>query len=391
MLFPQFLEEALTKRRAQQRYRARRIMHGAQGVEVSLDDGRAAINFCSNDYLGLANDSALREALVATQHDCGVGSGASHLVCGHSTEHQALEEELAAFCGRERALIFSTGYMANLGIIQALIGRDDEIFEDKLNHASLLDAALLSRAIRSRYRHVDMTHLEQRLARSTARLKLIVSDGIFSMDGDAAPLNALADLAEAYGAWLMVDDAHGFGSEGLHGAGLQQHFGLDQARLPVLVGTLSKAFGCFGAFVAGSEALIEYLLQFARPYIYTTAMPPALAAAAREALRCVVRDNWRRERLHANITLFRELATEHNLPLMPSRSAIQPLIIGDDASALRYSQRLFDAGFWVSAIRPPTVPEGTARLRITLSANHRAEQVRALVEACVSIRAESAS
>jgi len=374
------LAPALAERRASSQYRHRRCLDSPQGPHLRLD-GRELINFCSNDYLGLANHPEVTDALAQAAGRWGLGSGASHLVSGHSREHQALEEELAAFCGRERALLFSTGYMANLGAMTALVGRGQAVFEDRLNHASLLDAGLLSGARFQRFAHNDPEDLAARLAASSARRKLVAVDGVFSMDGDAAPLAELAALAEREGAWLMVDDAHGFGYLGREGAGSLEAQGLSQREVPVLMGTLGKALGSFGAFVAGSDTLIETLIQFARSYIYTTALPPAVAAATRVSLRLVQSEGWRREHLHRLIARFRSGAKDLGLALMDSVTAIQPLIVGDDARALALSERLQAQGYWVAAIRPPTVPKGSARLRVTLSAAHSQEQLDGLLAA----------
>lgn len=346
-------------------------------------DGRSLVNFCSNDYLGLANHPELVSAAQAATQAYGFGGGASHLVCGHSHEHHALEEELAEFTGRDRVLLFSTGYMANIGVLQALLDRHASVFEDKLNHASLLDGAQICRAKRLRYAHVDMAQLDRQLLASKTPDKLIVTDGVFSMDGDMAPLPELSDIALRHHAMLMVDDAHGFGVLGENGGGLQEHFGLSQDQLPVLVGTLGKAFGSFGAFVAGSEDLIEYLIQFARSYIYTTSMPPAVAAATRAALHIIQTEKQRREHLWQLISYFKQCCNEQGIHLMPSDTPIQPILVGDDGDALALSQSLKDKGLWVSAIRPPTVPEGSARLRVTLSAAHTRSQIDLLVE-CLS-------
>lgn len=385
----QTLASALQERRQKHLYRHRRLLESAQGPGVRVD-GKNYTAFCSNDYLGLANHPRVIAALQQGATAWGVGSGASHLVNGHSAEHQALEEELAAFCGRERALLFSTGYMANLGAVTALLGRKDAVFEDRLNHASLLDAGLLSGARFQRFRHNDLEDLERRLTASKAQRKLIAVDGIFSMDGDSAPLPELAQLAERHNAWLMVDDAHGFGCLGSTGAGSAELQGLNQHQLPILMGTLGKAMGTFGAFVAGSETLIETLIQYARSYIYTTALPPAVAAATRVSLRLLQEESWRRERLAGLITDFRDGAHALGLKLMPSDTAIQPLIVGDDARALSLAEQLGERGLLVIAIRPPTVPVGSARLRITLSAEHSREQIAQLLEALADLTQEAA-
>lgn len=344
-------------------------------------NGRSLLAFCSNDYLGLVGEPRVSEAFKQGANRYGVGSGAAHLVSGHSTEHHALEEELAVFTGRERALLFSTGYMANLGAISALLGRKDAIFEDKLNHASLLDGGRLSGAKLLRFRHNDLDHLQARLQANTAAHKLIAVDGVFSMDGDLAPLPELVEIARRRDAWLMVDDAHGLGCLGASGAGCVEHFGLNAQQVPILMGTLGKSFGTFGAFVAGSEALIETLIQFSRTYIYTTALPPAVAAATRVSLRLLQEEHWRRDQLRTLIDHFRVGAEQLGLPCGASMSPIQPLIVGDEKRALAISSALMEQGIWVTAIRPPTVPIGTARLRITFSAAHSVSDVDRLLEA----------
>jgi 8-amino-7-oxononanoate synthase len=350
---------------------------GPQGVEL-LVDGRRMLAFCSNDYLGLAADPRLVEALRRGAQTYGVGSGSAHLVSGHSRAHHALEEELAAFCERERALLFSTGYMANLGVIAALLGRGDAVFEDRLDHASLIDGGLMSRARFQRYPHADVAALDPMLDTDVPR-KLVVTDGVFSMDGDVAPLADLAGLCRRRDAWLMVDDAHGIGVLGPQGRGSVAAAGLGQAEVPVLMGTLGKAVGTAGAFVAGSEALIETLIQLARPYIYTTAMPPAVAEATRASLRIVAGEEWRRERLHGLVARFRQGARRIGLELLDSETPIQPILLGDSMTALRWSEALRRQGILVTAIRPPTVPADSARLRVTLSAAHTPAQIDALL------------
>ncbi len=373
------LAENLARLRQRGLYRTRRVIDGAQAVTVEVD-GRRLINFCSNDYLGLAGHPAVVEAFRRGAERYGVGSGSAHLICGHSRAHHALEEELAEFTGRARALLFSTGYMANMGMISALAGKSDWVLEDRLNHASLLDGGLLSKAAFKRYRHADLGDLEDKLA-NPGRRRLVVTDGVFSMDGDLAPLPEMAALTKKYPATLMVDDAHGLGVLGQDGGGVLQHFGLAEAEVPVLMGTLGKALGTFGAFVAGSEELIETLIQQARTYVYTTAIPPALAEATRASLKIVVAEQWRREKLRALVEHFRAGARQLALPIMESITPIQPLLIGDSRRAVACSEALSAQGFWVSAIRPPTVPPGKARLRITLSANHEISQIDALLSA----------
>ncbi|HXG27856.1 MAG TPA: 8-amino-7-oxononanoate synthase, partial [Nevskiales bacterium] len=311
----------------------------------------------------------------------GLGSGASAYVTGWNAEHQALEEELAEFVQRPRALLFSTGYQCNLGVIQALVGRGDEVFSDALNHASLIDGCRLSGAAIHRYAHADVANLARQLDQPAAGRRLIVSDGVFSMDGDTAPLAELAALAARQDAALLVDDAHGFGVQGPQGRGSLAALGLGIDEVPVLVATLGKALGGFGAFVAGADELIEYLLQRVRTAIFTTAMPPALAAAMRTSLRLLQAEGWRREQLHALIARFRAGSRQLGLPVAESSTAIQPLIAGDEDRALRLSAALQARGFLVGAIRPPTVPPGTSRLRITLSAAHTEQQVDALLDA----------
>ena len=374
------LAPALAERRRLHRYRQRLTQTAPAGRQARVG-GRHYLNFCANDYLGLANHPDVIRALQDAASDTGAGSGASHLVCGHSYHHHALEEALADATGRPRALLFSTGYMANLGIIGALLDKQDAVFQDRLNHASLIDAGLACGARFRRYLHNDPASLGAQLDKAgDARRKLVVTDGIFSMDGDAAPLAALCDAAESRDAWLMVDDAHGFGVLGPQGAGTPAAQGVDH-RVPVYMATLGKALGSFGAFVAGSDDLIETLIQFARPYIYTTAMPPAVAAATLVSLRLTQAADDRRELLAAHIRRFRDGAAQLGYTLMDSATPIQPLLIGSDADAVALSERLRERGCLISAIRPPTVPEGTARLRITLSAAHTPQDVNTLLAA----------
>ena len=343
-------------------------------------EGERLLAFCSNDYLGLANHPEVVRAMQQGAAKWGVGGGASHLVLGHSTPHHALEEALAEFTGRPRALLFSTGYMANLAAVTALVGQGDTVLEDRINHASLLDAGLLSGARFSRYLHNDAVSLASRLQKATGNT-LVVTDGVFSMDGDLADLPALCAAAKQKDAWVLVDDAHGFGPLGATGAGIVEHFGLGVEDVQVLVGTLGKAFGTAGAFVAGSEELIETLIQFARPYIYTTSQPPAVACATLKSLELLRTENWRREHLNKLIARFREGAAAIGLTLMDSATPIQPILIGDSARALRLSALLRARGLLVTAIRPPTVPAGSARLRVTLSAAHSEAQLELLLQA----------
>ncbi|MNJ21612.1 8-amino-7-oxononanoate synthase [compost metagenome] len=373
------LRARLEQRRAADLYRQRPLLQSPQGPHVVVD-GQPLLAFCSNDYLGLANHPEVVAAWRAGAERWGVGGGASHLVIGHSTPHHEVEEALAELTGRPRALLFTTGYMANLGAVTALVGQGDTVLQDRLNHASLLDAGLLSGARFNRYLHNDPTSLANRLGKAVGNT-LVVTDGVFSMDGDIADLPALAATATARDAWLMVDDAHGFGTLGRNGGGVVEHFGLNHEQVPVLIGTLGKACGTAGAFVAGSEALIECLIQFARPYIYTTSQPPALACATLRSLQLLRSEHWRREHLAALIQQFRSGAEQIGLQLMDSFTPIQPILIGDSARALRLSQMLRERGLLVSAIRPPTVPAGSARLRVTLSAAHSEAQVQLLLDA----------
>ncbi|MCK9704213.1 8-amino-7-oxononanoate synthase [Pseudomonas syringae pv. syringae] len=363
--------------RAAHLYRQRPLLQSPQGPQVIVD-GQPLLAFCNNDYMGLANHPEVIAAWQAGAERWGVGGGASHLVIGHSAPHHELEEALAELTGRPRALLFSNGYMANLGAVTALVGQGDTVLEDRLNHASLLDAGLLSGARFSRYLHNDVSSLEARLEKSVGDT-LVVTDGVFSMDGDIADLPALARSARAKGAWLMVDDAHGFGPLGANGAGIVEHFGLSMDDVPVLVGTLGKSFGTSGAFVAGSEELIETLIQFARPYIYTTSQPPALACATLKSLQLLRTEHWRREHLTRLIQQFRRGAEQIGLQLMDSFTPIQPIMIGDAGRALHLSQLLRERGLLVTAIRPPTVPAGSARLRVTLSAAHSEADVQLLL------------
>jgi len=386
-MLPFDLETELEQRRAAGLYRTRRVLEGAQTVEAVVD-GKPCITFCSNDYLGLANHPQVAAAMKAGIDRYGVGGGASHLVNGHSAAHHELEEALAEFVGRPRAVLFSTGYMANLGAVGALMRKGDVIFEDRLNHASLLDAGLLAKAEFARYPHADVENLSRRLESSEDRRQLIVTDGVFSMDGDLAPLPRLCRLAKDRQAWVMVDDAHGIGVLGARGAGTLEHFNLGTEEVPVLVGTLGKALGTAGAFVAGSEALAETLIQHARTYIYTTAMPPAVAVATLQSLRLVIEEPWRRDKLRGLIERFRRSASEMDLELMPSDTPIQPLMVGAADRAVRLSEALWARGLLITAIRPPTVPKETARLRITFSAAHTEQHVDRLLAALDELREE---
>ena len=367
--------------------RTRRLLQSPQQAEVRVD-GRDVVAFCSNDYLGLAADPRLNEAAREGVSRYGVGGGASHLILGHSEAHHALELALAEFVSLPRALLFSTGYMANLGVVTALVGRGDAIFADKLNHASLNDAAQLSRAEFKRYQHGDLAMLERALAAHPARRKLVVTDAVFSMDGDIAPVPELLELCERHDAWLLLDDAHGFGVLGVTGAGVLQHFGVASERI-IYMATLGKAAGVFGAFVAGAPALIEWLLQRARPYVYTTATPPMLAHTLLKSLEIIAAESERRELLARLIARLKQGCAGLPWRLMSSDTAIQPLVIGATDAAMRVAEALLQRGLLVPAIRPPTVPEGTARLRSSLSAGHTLAQVDRLVQALQEIGARA--
>lgn len=423
------LQAELDSRAAQGLLRRRRTLSTPQGVHITVD-GNSYLSFCSNDYLGLANHPKLIEALQLGAQQYGVGSGASHLVSGHFDAHHTLEQALAEFVGKPAALSFSTGYMANLGVVQSLVGRGDTVFADKLNHASLNDAMLLSRAEVKRYRHNDVAQLAELLSQTTSGCKLIITDAVFSMDGDIAPVPELLALCEQYDAWLLLDDAHGFGVLGEQGRGILHSFtplssslpdreesesplsrlgdqlgecrtqrscgpersegwpegtqrareGVDSPRI-IYMATLGKAAGVAGAFVAADQVVIDTLLQSARSYIYTTASPPALSVALLTSLELIREENWRRERLHQLITQLRLGIKSLPWTMMESTTPIQPLLVGSNDAALALSEGLRARAIWVPAIRPPTVPQGTTRLRITLSASHEKNDVEELIEA----------
>jgi len=372
----------LDDRRRQSLQRRRRVVESAQGPTLQVE-GRQLLNFCSNDYLGLANDPRVREAFKQGVDEWGVGAGASHLISGHTRAHHALEEALADFVGRPRALLFSSGYAANMGTINSLVSVGDHVFEDQLNHASLLDGGWISRAEFSWFAHNDPADLQRGMAElsGTSGRRLVVSDGTFSMDGDTCDLDALIEVAAAHDGWLMIDDAHGFGVSGHQGRGLVDPLRYGTDDVPVLVGTLGKAFGTAGAFVAGDEALIEMLIQRARNYVFSTALPSAVATATLKSLELVAEEQWRRDHLQALVTRFRAGVAAHDCDLLPSDSPIQPIVVGDPNRALSLSAHLEGLGMLVTAIRPPTVPEGTSRLRITLTAAHTEAHVDRLVEA----------
>ncbi|MDI9244887.1 8-amino-7-oxononanoate synthase [Marinobacter sp. CHS3-4] len=358
----------LEERKAAGLYRVRRQISGPQQPAL-VSDGAPLLSFCSNDYLGLASHPELTRVAAEAMSENGLGGAASHLICGHHDAHHQLEERLARFTQRSSALFFSTGYMANMGVISALAGRGDTIFSDRLNHASIIDGCILSRARVRRYPHGDTDALETML-KSTGGHKLVVTDGVFSMDGDVAPLRQLASLCKRHDALLVVDDAHGIGVLGPEGRGSLAEFGLTEEDVPVLVGTLGKAVGTSGAFVSGPGVLMDYLVQKARTYIYTTAMPPAIAAATCASLDLIEREQARRDHLQSLIRHFRQQASAMGYQLMASDTPIQPIMLGDNWTALALSGALEERGLLVTAIRPPTVPDGEARLRVTLSAAH---------------------
>ena len=379
------LSAELNQRKLYHLYRKRTSHDGPQTPQLKIN-GQTLLAFCSNDYLGLANHPAL---ISATQNACvdyGLGSGASHLVAGHTDVHHELEEALAKLTQRPRALLFSSGYMANMGVLSSLLDRQDAVYQDRLNHASLLDGGLLSAATFKRYRHQDLSDLQRQLDKTQARRHLVATDAVFSMDGDTALLKPLSQLCYAHQAWLMIDDAHGFGVLGPDGGGSALAQGLTTDDCPIYMATLGKALGSYGAFVAGSDVLIETLIQFSRNYIYTTALPPAIAAASLAAVNLLQHEVWRQQHLNYLIRLFKQQAEHLRLPLMPSDMAIQPLLIGSSEMALRLSESLKEMGFLVTAIRPPTVPKNTARLRITLSASHTENHLQQLLAALLKLQ-----
>jgi 8-amino-7-oxononanoate synthase len=378
--------------RLQQRYadraqgallRRMRTIDEAQHTTIRLD-GRELLGFASNDYLGLAGHPALRAALTDAARQWGVGATAAHLLGGHRAPHQALEESLAAWTGRPRALLFSSGWMANLGVLATLLGKDDVCVQDKLNHACLLDGAMLAGCTLLRYPHGDAQAAARQLASRAEAGALLATDGVFSMDGTVAPLHELAAICREQRALLMVDDAHGLGVLGPEGSGSVREAGLDGDAVPVYMATLGKALGSFGAFVAGSAALIDGLVQFARSHVFTTAMPPALAAASIAAIDIARHESWRRDKLALLVRHFRHGAGIRGIPLVDSRTPIQPVRIGGSARATAVATALEEAGFYVPAVRPPTVPEGGARLRVTLCALHAEAQVEMLLDALTS-------
>ncbi len=358
--------------------RKRRMLQSPQAAHL-VADGQRMLSFASNDYLGFANHPDLILAFQKAAQEAGVGGGASHLITGHHQFHHEAEQALAGFVGLPAGLLFSTGYMANMGVVASLLGRNDAIFADKLNHASLNDAAVLARADLNRYAHQDLVQLEQMLAASNAPRKLVIVDAVFSMDGDIAPVPALVALCEKYDAYLLLDDAHGFGVLGNQGRGVLSHFNVVSPRI-VYMATLGKAAGVAGAFVAGDKTIIEYLIQSAKTYIYTTASPPALAATLVAAVDVMQRDEPRHQHLRELIAYFKENLSLKKWHLMPSDTAIQPIVVGSNEAAIGLSEYLLTRGILVPAIRPPTVPKNTARLRISLSAAHNLDDVQLLIQ-----------
>lgn len=353
--------------------RSRRVVAGVQGPEVEVD-GRRVLCLCSNNYLGLAGDPRLAAAAIRAVEEAGTGAGASPLISGHMAPHEELEREIARWLGCEAALVFGSGYHANIGVIAALVGSGDEVFSDELNHASLIDGCRLSRATTRIYRHLDTDDLERQLARSTARRRLIVTDSVFSMDGDRAPVEELVQLAERHGAWLMLDEAHAVGVFGAHGAGVAEDAGV-APRVTVRMGTLGKALGGYGAFVGGSRALVDLLVNRARAYVYSTGLPPAVVGTARRAIALASEDAPRRAALWDNARRLHARLADDGLSVRPFESPILALVVGDSVAALEVARRALEDGVLAPAIRPPTVPEGTARLRLTPMATHTEEQI----------------
>ncbi|CAD1786840.1 8-amino-7-oxononanoate synthase [Xanthomonas euroxanthea] len=375
-----------TLRVAQERVRVRRLVGRRDGVRLEID-GRWLTGFCSNDYLGLSQQFEVVAALQDAAARDGAGATASHLICGNHTAHETLEREIAQWLGYPSALLFGSGFVANLAVQQALLSEDDDVcVQDRLNHASLLDATRLAGCRLRRYPHLDVEGAMRQLKGAPEGAAMLASDGVFSMDGDVAPLRALSLVARMQQALFYVDDAHGVGVLGPQGRGCVADAGLGVAEVPLQLVTLGKALGGYGAVVVGDEALVRHLAETARPYIYTTALPPAQVAATLAAVRLARRDDWRRSKLVESIGSFRDGARRHGFELMASDTPIQPLLCGEEATVMAMSAALEQAGFLVGAIRPPTVPEGKARLRVTLSALHTPQQVQALIEAIVQAR-----
>ncbi|MET1256912.1 8-amino-7-oxononanoate synthase [Aliikangiella maris] len=373
------LSQSLAERDSLGETRQREVLQSAQGRKISLG-GQTYVNFASNDYLGLAALESTQSSVLELLPSTGVGSGASHMICGHHQLHELFEHQLAGFLQRQAALTFTCGYMANLAVLQALARKGDLLISDKLNHASLIDGAQLSQADSKRYPHCDLTALENRLKRSSQNT-FVVTDSVFSMDGDIAPLTEIAELCDKYNALLIVDDAHGFGVLGTNGQGCCEHFQLNQQQVPVLMSTFGKALGGFGAAVSGEKILIDYLIQFARSYIYTTALPPMIAAVNLHHLQVLMNGPERVNKLRQNIAYFQQLCLQQKIPLLASSTAIQPVVVGDNQTVLRLGERLRAYGVLVGTIRPPTVPPNSARIRITLTSEHLKSDIEQLVNA----------
>lgn len=369
-----YLDDTLIYLRQEGLKRDLRQVTGAQGAVIIID-GKKVLNFCSNNYLGLADDERVGQAAIHCIGDEGFGSGASRLICGNMTAHRQLEKSIAEFKGTEDCLVFSTGYMANVGIIPCLFGRDDIVFSDRLNHASIIDGIQLSRAQWKRYPHRDMNALEEMLKRSARhRRRCIITDSVFSMDGDLAPLDQIVTLAKKYDCLVMIDEAHALGVMGKNGRGLAEHFGVEE-EIDIQMGTLSKAVGSFGAYCCGSNKLISYLTNKARSFIYTTGMPPSTAAASLKAIEIIQDDPQRRIILWENTRRMRDALNSVGFDTMDTQTPIIPIMVKDSHVAVDFSERLFEQGILVSAIRPPTIPQNTARLRLTVMATHTRQQI----------------
>ncbi len=373
----------LAKLKQQDAYRNRRTLEGPQGVQVTIK-GKSFLSFCSNDYLGLANDKRVCQAATEAISKFGVGSGASQLINGYSSAHESLEEQLADFLGYQRCVLFSSGYLANLGVVSTFCSRHDLILEDRLNHASLIDAAKYAGGDLKRYQHRDIKHAKDILEASRSSSHLIISDGVFSMEGSIAPIKQLSELKHP-NTKLIIDDAHGVGVLGDHGKGSLEHTGTNPSNVDILIGTFGKSFGSSGAFVLADNDSIDYLIQKARTLIYTTSPPAALAAAAQQSLNIIINEPERRQRLHSNINYFRKAVSKTPLTLLDSITAIQSIVIGENKKTVWFSKQLEKYGLLVLAIRPPTVPINTARLRITISSEHTHQHIDQLVEALIKI------
>jgi len=383
-----FIDQTLLELTQRGLKRKIRTIEGRQNREITID-GRKVLNFCSNNYLGLADDPRLGAAATASIVAEGFGAGASRLVCGNFSSHQKLEDCIAKFKGTERALLFNTGYIANMGIISSLYGRGDMIFSDKLNHASIIDGILLSGAEYKRYAHADMESLAAMLKAAPESVKkLIITDSVFSMDGDIAPLPAIVALAKKYSAAVMVDEAHGLGVLGRNGKGAVEHFGLE-GQVDIQMGTFSKAAGSFGAYCCGSARLIDFLINKARSFIYTTGLPPNVAAASLKGLEIIVKEPQRREKMWENTKFITNGLKEMGFDTLNTQTPIIPIVVKDSSLSVDFSEKLLAAGIFVSAIRPPTVPANTARLRVTVMATHTTEDLNRLLSIVKTIGKES--